>query len=209
MSILRKLAAILAVSMMALLPASGQDGDLKSGKHHGERKQFSVDIEFSGAYGFTITDDQGTTYIVGNWSVSEDKVYPPEYQGIYPLYFFGTEVGVTVTITNHGPRNRTKFRITTEAFVLHTDGSSGVALTDPQTFEADLRRGETKVIDASFIGEFREGAESGLDRFVVYVQHVNEGGGPGNRLPALIAVEEGVYCPPEIEVEAVLSELLD
>ena len=84
MDVLGKLAVILTVTMIFLLPASGQDGDLKSGKHIGERKQFSVNIQFSGASGFTTTDEDGTTYTVGNWSKSENKVYPPRVPGNLP-----------------------------------------------------------------------------------------------------------------------------
>ena len=51
----------------------------------------------------------------------------------------------------------------------------------------------------SFKAEYNPGAESGLDRFLVKVLHMNEGGGPGNAEPALIMIKEGVFCPPDIQ----------
>ena len=40
----------------------------------------------------------------------EDKVYPPQYWGDFPLYFFGSKVGASVTVTNNGPRAKEKLR---------------------------------------------------------------------------------------------------
>lgn len=169
----------------------------KQGKHIGEQDMLDVDIQFSNSFGKTVTNSDGIFYHVWGWIFHEDKVYPTQYWGEFPLYFFGTETGVTVTVTNKGPRAKAKVRIQTEAYVLHTDGSSGVALTDPQIIDVEVRRGETKTIDASFIAEYVPGAESGLDRFLVKVFHMNEGGGAGNPEPALIMVKEGIFCPPE------------
>ena len=168
-----------------------------AGQHKGEQNMLDVDIQFSNSSGRTITNAAGVYYNFWGYTFYENKVYTSEYWGVYPLYFFGDNVGVTVKVTNKGPRAKAKMRIKTEANVLLTNGANGVALTEPKITEVEVMKGETKTIDASFVAEYREGADSGLDRFVVKVLHINEGGGPGNSEPALIMKKEGVFCPPK------------
>ena len=170
-----------------------------TGRHEGEQRQLTVAIDFSKQQGTTITNADGifyyylNVYLIGH----ENKVYPEQYRGSFPMYFFGGEIGTMVTVTNNGPRARTKVRIIAEAHCLNTDGTNGVAIMQPQVTEIELARGETRVIDASYIAQYVAGAESGLDRFTIKVQHVNEGGGPGNAEPALIMIREAILCPPE------------
>ena len=173
-------------------------GAREGGKHLGERRQLEVEIDFSGESGQTVTDENGTFYIRYSGGVShEDKVYPPEYWGVFPLYYFGGTIGITVTVRNNGPRAKAKVLIRTEAYLLRTDGTSGYSLTAPREIELEVARGETKTIDASFIVFYTPQSESGLDRFLVKVIHPNEGGGSADGEPGLIAVVEGVFCPPE------------
>ncbi len=170
------------------------------GKHKGEVKQLDVDISFYAVSGQTITDASGIRYCntAGRCSY-ENKVYPPEYWGTFPMFYFGRLAGITVKITNNGPRNIVKLLITTEAYILKTDGSSGVPMTQPRYIKVEVEKGETKIINASFTAEYTPGMESGLDRFLVKVSHINQGGGKGNPEPSLIMVKEGVFCPPEPE----------
>lgn len=167
----------------------------EGGSHAGERQQLEVEIAFSREYGETVTDEDGIHYHVGDWVFDEDKVYPSEYWGTYPLYFFDTEVGVTVAVRNNGPRAKARLIIRTEAYVLCTDGTSGVALMEPREVEVEVASGRTETIDASFTVEYAAGVESGLNRFVVKILHPSERGGD----PALIMMEEGVFCPPEYQ----------
>lgn len=169
-----------------------------AGVHTGEQTMLDVSINFLNSSGNTITNASGVYYNFWGYTFFENKVYTLQYWGIFPLYFFGEKVGVTVKVTNKGPRAKTKVRVKTEANVLLTNGESGVALTDPKIIDAEITRGETRTIDASFIAEYRDGADSGLDRFVVKVLHINEGvGRPGNSEPSLIMSKEGVFCPPK------------
>ena len=167
------------------------------GPHFGELKQLSVNIAFSGASGTTVTDESGITYSAGGWSVSEDKVYPSEYWGTYPLYFFGQEVGITVTVTNLGPRQKFNLVVRTEAYCLRTDGSNGATLLAPNDTEIEVLCGETVVVDSSFTADFVSGAESGLDRLIVKVLHPNVVDSPSGDEPALILQKEAIFCPPE------------
>jgi hypothetical protein len=196
-----------AVGLAALLFAMNASAqfsveDLKAGKHKGELPQFSVEIEFSEGYGETLTNELGTWYSYFGYTFYEDKVYPEEYWGTYPLYFFGLPVDVKVHITNHGPRQTLKYTINTLAFILEPDGSNGAELKEPEAYDVVVEKGETVTIDASFTTDFTPGLEPGLDRFIILVQHTNNGGaGHGNPYPALILWEEGIFCPPEYEVE--------
>lgn len=180
-------------------------GPGQSGPHVGEHSRLEVDIAFSRAFGETVTDEEGIHYYFeGTAAHEEDKVYPSEYWGTFPLYFFGTEVGVTVTLRNLGPRAKVKARVRTEAYVLLTDGSNGAMLAAPQEIDVEVTRDEAVTIDASFTAQYTPGMESGLDRFVVKVLHPNEAGEIPETFseddPALITVAEGVFCPPDIEL---------
>lgn len=188
---------IILISVILFSLALVPNSFAKAGKHTGEQKMLDVDITFEDSKGTTVTNADGIFYHYYGITAYENKVYPPQYWGEYPLYFFGGKTGVTVKVTNNGPRAKAKVRITTEAYVLRTDGTSGVEIAAPQVIDVEVARGETKTIDASFVGEATPGAESGLDRFIVKVSHVNEGGGKGNMDPALIMAKEGVFCPPE------------
>jgi len=172
-------------------------GFVYAGNHKGEQKQLDARIDFSGSCGTTITNSEGIFYHFWGYCFKEDKVYPPKYWGSWPLYFFGTKIPVKVTVKNNGPRAKAKIRIKTEAYCLLPDGSNGGALMEPKTIDVEVLKGEEKVIDASFVTEYAAGTESGLDRFIIKVLHINEGGGKGNPEPALIMSKEGVFCPPE------------
>jgi hypothetical protein len=174
----------------------------KAGAHVGEKKQLAVDLQFSGAFGSTTTNQGGINYNFYGMSIHEDKVYLPQYWGTFPLYFFGSRVGTNVTVTNNGPRAKEKLRITVQVYGLNLDGSNGAKLAPDTVTDFWVNNGETKNVDASFVPQFVPGADSGLDRVVILVQHVNEGGGPGNDYPALIAAYEAVLCPPSVQHKA-------
>jgi hypothetical protein len=168
----------------------------KNGEHRGELKQLAGSINFSLASGQTVTDANGTHYMYHGITTHDNKVYPPEYWGTYPLYFFGRPVGVRVDLANTGPRNTIKLKVVTEVYILMTDGSNGGQLAPTKEVEVVLKKGERRSIDATFTAQATSSSDSGLDRFVVKVLHVNRGGGPGNAEPGLIMVKEGIFCPP-------------
>lgn len=169
----------------------------KAGKHTGERKMLAADISFFNTSGKTVTNSKGVFYHYYGIVVHENKVYPSKYWGEYPLFFIGNSAGIKVTVSNKGPRAKIKLRVKTECYTLKTDGSNGMTLMAPRTVDFVVNRGETKTIDASFAIQNQPGMESGLDRFIVKLLHINEGSGPGNNEPALIMQKEGVFCPPE------------
>lgn len=195
---------VLAFALMVGLAVSASAQ--KAGKHEGEKKQLEVEIFFSQESGQTITTEEGTFFCFRGRIVYDDIVYPPEYRGMYPLYFLGDPVGVMVRVANKGPRAKIKLRVTLESYVLKTDGTNGGELMAPQEVEFELARGETMEVDGTFVVESTPDSASGLDRFVVKVSHPNQGGGAGNPDPALILVKEGIFCPPDVEAQ-VLAEL--
>lgn len=173
----------------------------RSGEHIGERNQLDMTFEFSGEYGETITDENGTFYCVFGEVFYEPKVYQPEYWGVFPLYFFGTDVGMSVTVTNMGPRRTENLRVETECRVLKTDGSNGAQLSPPAYYDFELERNQSVTIDTSFPSVETVDAESGLDRVLVKLLHPNNG--KDAKDPALIMSKEGVICPPEFTLETI------
>jgi hypothetical protein len=189
-------------SLMLLTAFIAADSPLlfcKHGGHVGEQKMLNVSIDFNNPSGKTITNSEGVFYHYYGIVVKENKVYPPKYWGEFPLYFVGNPANIKVAVTNNGPRAKAKIRVKTEAYVLLTDGSNGITLTEPRIIDVEVARGETKIIDASFTIHNQPGLESGLDRFTVKVLHLGEGAnkGNGNQEPGLIMMKEGVFCPPK------------
>jgi hypothetical protein len=172
-------AAILLAVGVCFAPASDAKSDKgamhrnaqKSGEERGEPLQLNVDIAFSRQWGETVTDENGTTYNFFGMSDFEPKIYPPEYWGVFPLYFFGGKVGISVTVKNECATQAANLRITSECYCLNTDGSNGAQLLAPQEKLISIIGGETRTFDASFTGDFVEGADSGLDRFLVKIFH--------------------------------------
>jgi len=177
------------------------------GNHVGEVRQLEVSVSFYGQYGETVTDENGTFYNVFGYTFFEPKIYPPQYWGVFPLYFFEAPTGIRVSVKNVGPRRITNLRVRTEAFCLLTDGATGVQLAPTREADMDVEVGETKTVDASITPSYVEGADSGLDRLIVKILHPNEGGGPGNSDPALIMIKEAVFCPPKNE--GVILDILE
>lgn len=198
---------VFALALALTVPLAAASTDItdqyKAGEHKGELKQLDVDIAFSGSHGITTTDARGTTYKFWGLNIFEPKVYTSKYWGDFPLYFFGLPVHSEVTVTNKGPRNSFKLRVTVQAYSLNLDGSNGVRLAPDVVREFNVGRGETQRLDTTFTPQFVPGADTGLDRVVILVQHVNEGGqGKGNPYPALLLAKEAIICPPVVEAAA-------
>ena len=100
----------------------------KQGRHIGENRMLDVDIIFSNPSGTTVTDASGVYYKYWGYVFHENKVYPQQYWGEYPLYFVGQHIPITVTVTNKGPRAKSKIRVKTEAYTLQTTGASGMSV---------------------------------------------------------------------------------
>jgi hypothetical protein len=196
-------AALLLATAAVAAPSTDITDQYKAGDHNGELKQLAVSVDFTGAYGHTVTNAQGTTYNFWGASIFEPKVYLSQYWGDFPLYFFGLPVHADVSVSNLGPRQSFKLRVTTQTYALNLDGTNGVKLAPDVVKDFVVNKGETQNLDMSFTPQFVPGADSGLDRFVILVQHPNEGGnGNGNGandLPALILAKEAILCPPAVE----------
>ncbi len=68
------------------------------GNHNGEVCQLEVSVSFYGQYGETVTDENGTFYNVFGYTFFEPKIYPPQYWGVFPLYFFDAPTGIRVSV---------------------------------------------------------------------------------------------------------------
>lgn len=160
-------------------------------RHTGELKMLEANIEFLNPLGQTVTNSDGITYYFQGLEFHEDIVYIPEYWGTYPLYMPGYQVPIKVTVTNKGPRAKAKLSIKMECYTIDTNGSNGTSLMQPQIIEVTVNRGETKVIDASFL--LPQIAKE-LNRFTIKLYHHQN----ANNEASLITTKEGVFCPPEI-----------
>lgn len=117
-----------------------------------------------------------------------------------PLYFFGTETIINIGVTNEGPRELAMLSVRSEAFVLHTDGTSGDSFGNLQVNDIEAHLYETVNIDASFTTEDTT-LDSGLDRLAISVSS-----GDGNVCPIVTTEHEAIFCPPEY-VENLIDEL--
>jgi hypothetical protein len=144
-----------------------------------EPVSLGINVAFSGQSGRTVTDQNGINYNVWGMSFYENKVYPPMYWGVFPLYFFGDDVGVSLTVTNNSASRRAKLVVMTECYCLKTDGQNGASLLAPTEYDTTLNGGESAVIDATFGVQETADAESGLDRFLVkaYLSKAADGQG--------------------------------
>jgi len=67
-----------------------------SGSKSFKKKKIEVEIVFFNEKGSTETNENGIFYSFRGITVHEDKVYPEEYWGTFPLYFFGQEAGISI-----------------------------------------------------------------------------------------------------------------
>jgi hypothetical protein len=128
--------------------------------------ELAIDVAFSKQVGETVTDQNGTFYHVFGMVFYEDLVYPPQYWGVFPLYFFGEEVGINVNVANLSAQ-KAAFLLRCAAYCLRTDGSNGAQLLAPTDRVVAIAKNGSANIDSSFVAGYVEGAESGLDRFIV------------------------------------------
>jgi hypothetical protein len=144
-----------------------------------QKVPLAINVKFSRESGKTVTDQYGTSYNVWGYSAFEPKVYLPAYWGVFPLYFFGDNVGITVSVMNQSSTRKAKLVLRTECYCLNTDGSNGAKLMTPREFETIVGAGETKVVDASFCVGYTPDADSGLDRFLVKAYRSSVDGNDG------------------------------
>ncbi|OGV57453.1 MAG: hypothetical protein A2283_00075 [Lentisphaerae bacterium RIFOXYA12_FULL_48_11] len=154
----------------------GQDNKCQS---YDQKAQLAINISFSKESGKTVTDQYGTCYNVFGYSHFEEKIYPSAYWGVFPLYFFGDNVGVTVSVVNQSTSRKAKLLLRTECYCLNTDGSNGAKLMTPREIETTVNAGESKTIDASFETEYTPEADSGLDRLLIKVYNAPLADGDG------------------------------
>ena len=128
--------------------------------------ELAIDVTFSKQVGETVTDENGTFYHVFGMVFYENLVYPPEYWGVFPLYFFGEEVGINVNVANLSAQ-KAAFLLRCAAYCLRADGSNGAQLLAPTDRAVVIGKNSSADIDSSFVAGYVEGAESGLDRFLV------------------------------------------
>jgi hypothetical protein len=166
------------------------------GQHLGEADKIQATVTFLSPAGQTTTNASGITYNWGWGSDFETKIYPSNYWGTYPLYFVGTTMKFSVTLTNTAAKGSKKFKIRIKADnnVLETNGSAGPMLAPSQEWiVASLAPGETATLPGSIFIAPDPNLPSGLDLTTISIFHLNEG---DNTNAGLIKKEIAVWCPP-------------
>ncbi|MBI4054578.1 MAG: hypothetical protein HY402_00435 [Elusimicrobia bacterium] len=173
---------------------------LGAGRHAGEADKIQAEVTFLNPSGQTTTDSSGITYRVGSWSFHENKVYPSQFWGTFPLYFMGQTMHFQLTLSNTTPLGQKPFRIKIQALhhVLNTDGSLGqqLALPSEWTIEGMLRPGETTSRSFPVFIPIDPNLPSGLDVTKVRIFHLNQG---QNSEAGLIKEVSAVWCPPSLK----------
>ncbi|MBI4057320.1 MAG: hypothetical protein HY399_07220 [Elusimicrobia bacterium] len=167
-----------------------------AGQHRGESDKIQAQVSFLNPSGQTTTDATGITYVAGSWQSYEPKIYPPNYWGTYPLYFAGSIMNFSVTLTNTADQGNKNLKIRVQALnhVLNTDGTQGSPISSPQEWVVDsLRPGETRTLYNSIYVGSDPNLPSGLDTTKIRILHLNEG---NNAEAGLIKEEVAIWCPP-------------
>ncbi|HAT72672.1 MAG TPA: hypothetical protein DCS63_07635 [Elusimicrobia bacterium] len=168
-----------------------------AGGHTGEAGKIVAKVTFQNPAGTTFTDAAGIRYTINSWTfASEPKVYPAQYWGKFPLYFVGTAMKFTVSLTNTAAAGEKRFKVRVQALnnVLGTDGTAGREIAPPQEWTvSDLKPGETRNLEAAIFIAPDPNLPSGLDITKIRISHLNEG---ANDDAALIKEEIAVWCPP-------------
>jgi|GEM_PF-1948843 len=155
------------------------------GKINGEIN-FDLEILFNSPSGTTIANANGLTYIFGDEQYLDSTLnYAEEYWGEYPLYYPGNNAAIFVYVTYNGPDDQVNVSVVTETYAIELDGSNGAPIDGPNTTDLTFNKGETKLVDSSFI---LPSNHKGLNRFIVKV-YING---------TLLMTEEAIFCPPDI-----------
>lgn len=185
---------ILSLAALPFFAALAAGSALAAGLHAGEADRISAEVSFLNPAGQTTAGPQGVTYNVGSWSLTEAKVYPPEFYGTHPLYFFGTTMRFNVVLINRTSRGQKSLKVRVEALshVLETSGLPGQSLAAPQEWVVEsLGPGEMRTLRGE-VALFDPNVPSGLDITRIRVSHLNEGAEGA----ALIKEVRAVWCPP-------------
>ncbi|HAM35671.1 MAG TPA: hypothetical protein DEB40_07875 [Elusimicrobia bacterium] len=188
---MKRFLALLCVS--ALAPAFVA----AAGLHNGEAAKITAQVSFLSPAGETFTDASGIRYTMNGWTFSsEPKVYPAQYWGRFPLYFTGSTMNFSVTLSNTAAKGNKSFKVRVEAVhnVLETSGAPGMTLAPTQTWVVEsLAPGESKTLQGSAYIPDNPNLPSGLDLTKIRILHLNEGANPD---AGLIKEQLAVWCPP-------------
>lgn len=174
-------------------------GLFAAGEHRGEAGKIEATVSFLNPYGQTTTDSTGITYRAGGWAYHENKIYPSAYWGTFPLYFVGTTMSFSVSLTNTAANGNKSFRIRVQALnhVLETSGAMGMEIASPKEWIVEsLAPGETKTLQGSIYIAPNPNLPSGLDITKIRILHLNEG---QNADAGLIKEEVAIWCPPSLQ----------
>jgi hypothetical protein len=201
------LAGIAAMTAAAPVRASDLLGpiDQLQGKHIGDGEPLSWKIEYLDAWGRTFVDAAGGHFFhdrcCGGFQTYDPSwIYPQQYYGQYPMYYFGTTMRYRITLTNNSNRTYNNLRVVAIQEYLTNDNTWGEWLTPDAAkdwYLPHLGGGESVTFEGTLYLGVGSDTHGGLDQTHLQVQHWNPGGGiPGAGSVIIDDAQANIFCPP-------------
>ena len=169
------LSLLVAVSLASASELLGPIHHLQ-GKHIGEGEALMWEIEYFGAEGHAVVDETGGHFYhdrcCGGVQTDNPRwIYPQPTWDTYPMYYTGTTMRYTLTLTNTGEASYTNLRVVVIQEYLNTDGDWGEWIGPDATKDwnlEELRAGQSVVWEGTL--DIPPGAHGGLSRTHLQVQ---------------------------------------
>jgi hypothetical protein len=198
MKSLLPLIPVLFVSLV--LPVSA------AGAHAGEAPKITATLDFLAAQGWSTTDSSGITYYFGGTSTFEQKVYPAEYWGTFPGYYYGTTMHYHINLNSNMPQGKKPYKIKVQAIsnVLNetvNGGGLGAEIGTSETWEViDLLSGQAQTLTGTVVIPNDGSLPSGLNVTRIIISHLNNANDPDedDSVAGLVDVTYNCWCPPPL-----------
>jgi hypothetical protein len=211
---MRVLAALLFILSTAV-SASDLMGPVwhLQGKHVGDGEPLNWSIDYYDQWGRTVADANGLTYyhdrLGGDIQFDYSKVMPQQYWGVYPMYYLGTTMRYTVTVSNESPdRTYQHLRVVAIQEYFTEDETWGERMGPDAAkdwYVPQLGPGESVVLEGSMW--ISENMRAGIDQTHIQVQHWNPGSGqPGPGSVIIDDAKAALWCPPELGAASSLDQ---
>lgn len=179
--------------------------DNLQGKHIGDGEPLSWKIEYLDAWGRTYVDATGGHFFhdrcCGGFETYDPSwIYPTQYYGEYPMYYFGTTMRYRITLTNNAKRSYMNLRVVAIQEYLTNNNTWGEWLTPDAAkdwYVPELRGGQSITFEGTLYLGVGSDTHGGLDQTHLQVQHWNPGGGiPGAGSVIIDDAQANIFCPP-------------
>ncbi len=131
------------------------------------------------------------------------QVQAPEYWGVFPLFFMGDRIGVTVKLKNQSLMRDALLRVCFEYCYTDPEGKDAGAMGPGEVCFVTLHGGQESAHDLSLVSKYGEIATTALCRLRVLIYDCES--------MRLIMVKEGVFCPlpTDEQIAGVVGRVLE